>query len=161
MAQQPNVEATEATRPKPVLEPGPSARWRSDKPGVPAGPADVPSGSGFGHTGPDPGWALSLLANVDLPTEDKRLESVVIGLVQVRAAACGRAPVPEDIDVALVLCGYGVEASAEILERRERWLQAVPHESRPGETAAGEVDRDLIQAGPEQVRFAMRLSDSG
>jgi hypothetical protein len=63
--------------------------------------------------------------------------------------------VPEDIEVALALTGYGYEAADEVAERRERWLAAVPHEIRPGQTAVEEVDRDLLVSKPDQVRRAL------
>ncbi len=158
MATQPNVEITEATRPRQTPEPGPAVKWRSDKPGVPTGPADVPQGGRFGHAGPDPGWALRLVATADLPTDDPRLESVVTGLVMARASASGRAPVPEDIEVALFLCGYGEDAQPELKERRDKWLAAVPHEKRPGEAAVADVDRELIVKNVGQIRYAYRRS---
>ena len=161
MAQQPNVETTEAHRPKPQLEPGPAVKWRSTKPGVPSGPGDVPRGGRFGAAGPDPGWAVKLVSLAELPSDDPDLTSVVIGLVQARAAAHGRAAIPEDIDAALILCGYDEEASEDLLLRRERWLAAAPHDQRPGATAVAELDRDLLAAKPEQIRYAQRLSDKG
>jgi hypothetical protein len=83
------------------------------------------------------------------------LRGVLAGLVTARAAALGRAPIPEDIEVGLVLCGYWSDAPTEIIEQRVRWLAAVPHEQRPGATAAGEVDRDLIVNKPEKVRWIL------
>jgi hypothetical protein len=159
MAQQPNVEITEATAPRPQPQPGPATTWRSAKPGIPAAPADVPVGSGFGHAGPDPGWGIRLVNSVELPDDDPRLRSVVTGLVLARAAALGRAPVPEDIEAALVLCGYGDEVSSDLVERRERWLEAASHDKRPGATAVSEVDRDLIVNKPEQIRYAHKLAE--
>jgi len=159
MAQQPNVEIGEADRPRSKLEPGSAVSWRSSKPGLSTGPEDIPVGPGFGHAGPDPGWAYQLVRQADLPGDDPRLESVVVGLVLSRASAVGRAPVPEDIEAALVLCGFDDDASSDWVERRQRWLDAVPHDQRPGATAAGEVDRELITAKPEQIRFAHRLSE--
>ena len=159
MAQQPNVENPEEKLPRTSLEPGPAVKWRSSKPGVPSGPADVPRGGRFGATGPDPGWAIKLVANSDLPGDDPNLRQVVIGLVQARAAAHGRAAIPEDIEAALALCGYVEGASAEVIERRERWLAASPHDQRPGATAVAELDRALIAAKPEQIRYAQRLGD--
>ena len=161
MAQQPNVESTEAHKPRETLEPGPAVKWRSSKPGVPNGPADVPSGGRFGSAGPDPGWALKLVANADLPSDDPDLAAVVTGLVLSRASASGRAPVPEDIDVALVLCGFTEDASPALVERRERWIAAVPHDKRPGQTAVADVDRELIVANPDQIRYALRHSERG
>ena len=159
MAQQPNVESTEANRPRTSLEPGPAVKWRASKPGVPSGPADVPRGGRFGSAGPDPGWAQKLVANTKLPSDDPDLISIIVGLVQARAAAHGRAAIPEDIDAALVLCGYSEDASPELIERRERWLAAAPHDQRPGASAVAELDRDLIAAKPEQIRYAQRLSE--
>ncbi|MEA1901976.1 MAG: hypothetical protein U9N56_00450 [Actinomycetota bacterium] len=158
MAQQPNVEIADSDRPRSKPQPGSAIAWRSSKPGLPSGPDDIPEGPGFGHAGPDPGWAYQLVRRTELPDDDPRLDSVVVGLVLARASALGRAPVPEDIDVALVLCGYAEDAGPDWVERRERWLAAVPHDQRPGATAVGEVDRELITAKPEQIRFAHRLS---
>ena len=159
MAQQPNVETSEANKPRTKLEPGPAVEWRASKPGVPSGPADVPSGGRFGSVGPDHGWAIKVVAKAELPSDDRALRSVIIGLVQARAAAHGRGAVPEDVDAALVLCGFVEDAPTEIVERRERWLLATSHDDRPGATAVAEVDRDLIAAKPEQIRYAFRLSE--
>ncbi len=156
MGQQPNIETTEKEEPRDRPEPGPAVKWRSSKPGIPSSPAEAQS---FGRTGPDAGWALKLVANATLPDDDPRLRAVVTGLVLARAAALGRAAVPEDIAVALVLCGYGKEVPEELLERRARWLAAVPHEKRPGELAASEVDEHLLIQGPEQIEYAFKLSD--
>lgn len=156
MGQQPNIEVTEEDRPRPTLEPGPAVKWRSSKPGIPLGPADVPS---FARNGPDPGWALKLIASAELPDPDPKLRSVVTGLVLARAAAMGRAAIPEDIEVALVLCGYGEDVTPDLVERRERWLAAVPHEGRYGETAVSEVETHTLVQKPEQIRYAHRLSE--
>jgi len=156
MAQQPNVEITEAEAPRKTLAPAPAGQWRSTKPGVPQGPGDVPSGGKFGETGPDPGWAQKLISQTDLPGDDPRLAKVVAALTQARAAAFGRAAVPEDIQVALVLCGYGTDAPPGVIERRGRWLDETAHESRPGSTAVAEVDRDLLMSTPGQVAFALK-----
>ncbi|MGH3650076.1 MAG: hypothetical protein ACRDU9_05145 [Acidimicrobiia bacterium] len=161
MAQQPNVEITDAERPRVVLQPGPAVRWRSGKPGIPEGPSDVPQGGVFGTTGPDPGWGLRILSYYELPDDDPRLRKVVAGLVLARSAALGRGPVPEDIEVALVLCGYDDDATPALVERRRRWLEATAHETRPGATAVAEVDRDLLVNKPEHVRYALRHSDRG
>lgn len=157
MAQQPNVEMTEATRPRSTLEPGAANKWRTSKPGIPVGPDDVPSGGSFGSAGPDPGWGVKLVSRHDLPDDNPNLGAVITGLVQARAAALGRGAVPEDIEAALILCGYSEDPNIAVVERRERWLQAAPHDRRPGATAVSEVDRDLIRAKPEQIRYALRL----
>lgn len=156
MAQQPNLESVEENLPRPTPEPGPPGGWRSSKPGIPAGPDDVPRGSGFGSAGPDPGWAVRLVEMTELPDED--LKPVVIGLVQARAASLGRAAVKEDIAAALLLCGYGDadSDSAEARRRRDRWLAAARRDKRPGATAVADVDPQLIAATPERIRTAVR-----
>lgn len=156
MAQQPNVELSEEDLPRSIPQPGPAKKARDHKPGIPAGPGDVPQGGLFGTTGPDPGWALRLISHAELPDDDPRLGKVVTGLVLARSAVLGRAPVPEDIEVALVMCGYFDNPPKEVLERRERWLRAVHHETRPGETAVAEIDRSVLVNKPEQIEYLLR-----
>ncbi|MGD2061573.1 MAG: hypothetical protein PVF87_11940 [Acidimicrobiia bacterium] len=151
MAQQPNVEITDAERPRTTPQPGPAVKWRADKPGVPEGPTGVRGGGLYGTTGPDPGWGLHLLSQATLPDDDEQFREVVAGLMLARAAALGRAPVPEDIEVALTLCGYGFDAPAEVVERRGRWVEAAAHDRRPGATAVAQVDRELLILKPGEV----------
>jgi hypothetical protein len=155
MGQQPNREITEAEAPRKTPEPPPARSWRPTKPGVITSPDQVPRGGRFGAAGPDAGWALHLLSMSELPEDDPNLRGVLAGLMTARAAALGRAPIMEDLEVALVLCGYGFEASPELMAKRERWKAAVHHESRPGQTAVSEVDRELMLNKPEQVRWAL------
>jgi hypothetical protein len=158
MAQQPNVEITDAERPRAVPQPGVAVKWRADKPGLPVGPTGTPGGGYFGTTGPDPGWGMRLVNHADLPDEDPDLRRVLSGLVMARAAALGRAPVKEDLEVALILCGYDADPPAEVVERRERWLAASPHEHRPGATAVAEVDKETLVMKPERLRYVLRHS---
>lgn len=158
MAQQPNVEITDAERPRAVPQPGVAVKWRADKPGLPVGPTGTPGGGYFGTTGPDPGWGMRLVNHADLPDDDPDLRRVLSGLVMARAAALGRAPVKEDLEVALILCGYDADPPAEVVERRERWLDASPHEHRPGATAVAEVDKETLVMKPERLRYALRHS---
>jgi len=159
MGQQPNIEVTEAERPRKALRLPPARRWNpSIKPGIPTSPEEVPSGGRFGQTTPDGGWGLRLVNAADLPDSDPDLKAVLAALTIARAGALGRAPVLEDLEVALILSGYGFEASEEVLERRERWKAAVPHEGRPGQTAVGEVDRDVIVRTPNEIRGLVAAS---
>ena len=161
MGQQPNIEVTEGEKPRSVLQPPPARRWRPDiKPGIPVAPEDVPRGGRFGQATPDGGWALRLIHSVELPDDDPDLEAVLTALTIARAGVLGRGPVMEDLEVALALCGYGYEAPAEVVGRRERWKAAVPHDVRPGQTAVGEVDRELLVNNPDQVRRVLSSADS-
>ena len=158
MAQQPNVEITDAERPRLIPQPGVAVKWRADKPGIADGPTGGLGGGYYGTTGPDPGWGLKIVNNAELPDDDPDLRWVLTGLVLVRAAALGRAPVREDLDVALVLCGYDEDAPAYLVERRKRWLEAAPHEQRPGATAVAEVDKRELVLKPDRLRYALRHS---
>lgn len=155
MGQQPNLDTT-AVRPRPEPEPAPARRWRPQRPGVITSPAEVPVGGPFGTPGPDPGWALRILRAAELPDDDPDLRHVLGALMNARAAALGRAPVREDLDAALVLCGYNDDAPDYIVERRQRWLAAVPHEPAKGQTAVAEVEPHLLVAKPDQIRWAQK-----
>lgn len=161
MAQQPNVELTAEELPPPEPHPGPANAPRANKPGIPEGPWDVPRGGRFGVTGPDPGYALRLLRLAKLPGDDPRLEQVVNRLMLARSSVLGRAPVPEDIEAALVLCGFFDGAPDELLDRRRRWLEAVPHETRPGETAVAEIDRSVLVNRPREIEYLLKRRPSG
>jgi hypothetical protein len=161
MGQQPRIVIPETAEPRPVLEPGPAKSWRAGKPGIPDSPEDWPRGGLFETTGPDPGWALRILSTAALPDDDPRLRKVVAGLMLARSAELGRAPVLEDLEVALLLCGYGKGFPEQLVERRRRWLEAVPHEIRPGETAVSEIDRRILALDPGQVRQALMKSAGG
>jgi hypothetical protein len=112
----------------------------------------------FGLAAPDGGWALRIVHAAKLPDDDPDLALVAAALMTARAGALGRAPTGEDLEVALILCGYGYDAKPDVIERRERWLRAVHHDVRPGETAVAESDLDLIVNKPEQVRWALSHS---
>jgi hypothetical protein len=162
VGQQPNIEVTEAERPRRVLQPPPAARWRPDiKPGIPTSPDEVPRGGRFGSATPDGGWGLRLIDQTELPDNDPDLRAVIAALAIARAGALGRGPVPEDIEVALALTGFGYEAPEEVTERRERWMASVPHDVRPGQTAVEEVDRDLMVKKPDEVRRTLGGSAAG
>lgn len=158
MAQQPNVEITGAERPRRVPQPGIAVKWRADKPGIPDSPNDMPGGGYYGTIGPDHGWGRKLVNRAELPEDDPDLRQVVTGLVLARAAAWGRAPVHEDLEVALILCGYDEDAPQHLVERRKHWLDASPHEQRPGATAVAEVDRDILMMSPADARSALGRS---
>jgi hypothetical protein len=158
MAQQPNVEITEAERPRPVPQPGVAVRWRADKPGISDGPTGTVGGGYYGTTGPDPGWGLLIVNNAELPSDDPDLRKVLTGLVLARAAALGRGPIREDLDTALILCGYDEDPPAAVVERRKRWLDASPHEQRPGAGAVAEIDKETLVMKPDRLRYALRHS---
>lgn len=160
MAQQPNIELTPGDRPRRELEPAPAGRWSaSAKPGVITSPDQMPRGGAFGTPGPDAGWALRIVREADIPDLSDDLRAVLVALMAARASAFGRAPIPQDLEAAMALCGIGGDSVPEwVRERTERWIAAVPHERSKGRTAVAEVDPDLLRQSPDRVRAALRLA---
>lgn len=156
MGQQPNIELDESDLPRPTPQPAPARRWRPTKPGLITAPSENPSGGYFGKIGPDPGWAIRIVNGYPLPDPDPDLKSIVIGLTMARAATLGRAAVREDVEVALILCGYGENAPERLVERRQKWLAAAPHDKRPGQTAVADVNPDYLVMKPAELRYALK-----
>lgn len=156
MGQQPNIELEESDLPRKTPEPAPARRWRPTKPGLITSPEEKPTGGAFGNPGPDHGYALRIISSFELPDTDPNLRSVVAGLTMARAAAQGRAPVREDVEAALILCGYGEDLPQSLADRRRGWLEAAPHERRPGQTAVADVEPRLFLMKPGELRYALR-----
>lgn len=144
MGQEPNVEITPDDLPRPVLQPGVPRRW-APPPGTITTPEEKPSGGDFGTPGPDTGWALRIIDQAEIPEDGPRIREVLTALMSARAAHYGRAPVPADLDVALLLAGLGRQTSDSLDERRHRWEEAAAHERRPGRAAVAEVGTVLFQ----------------
>lgn len=156
MAQQPNIELDPSDRPRSVPSPATARRWSpADRPGVITSPSQKPTGDGFGHPGPDTGWAITLIRRAELDDGSEELEAVLAALMGARASANGRAPTTGDLAAALALCGVGDGYPDGVAERRERWKRAVSHDKPKGRTALAEVDDDLLLESPERIRAAM------
>lgn len=155
MGQQPNIELDPADRPRAVPEPDPPRRWKPTRPGTITAPDQVPRGRWFGRPGPDIGWAYRLVRLADIPGRTPELEAVLVTLMGARSSFFGRAPVPEDLEVAMLLVGLGEGLPDHIGEQRDRWLEVAAHERHPGETALAEVDHDLLLESTEHVRYVL------
>lgn len=152
MAQQPNIELDPSDLPREGLDTAPPRRWSPNtKPGVITAPTEVPRGRGFGTPGPDTGWALKIIRHIE-GAIDPDLEAVFASLMSARASMFGRAPIPEDLEVAKLLCGIGEGLPLELAARRKRWLAEVPHERAKGRAAVADVDSDLLGQKPAEVR---------
>lgn len=155
MANQPNIELQPSDLPRPVPAPDPPRRWTPrTRPGVITGPAQRPTGGPFGTPAPDAGWALRLIRAkaAEIPGLDDELEAVLAALMVARASIYGRAPVPEDLEAAKLLCGIGDGLPEWLEERRRRWLEAASEERPKGRTAVADVDPELLGEKPERIR---------
>ncbi|MEX0667022.1 MAG: hypothetical protein WD313_01690 [Acidimicrobiia bacterium] len=157
MGQQPNVEIDPSDLPRPTPETDPPRRWRPTRPGVIVSPDQMPWGGAFGTPGPDTGWALKLVRAADLPERTDGLESVLAALMAARSSLFGRAPVPEDLEVAMILAGFGEGLPAGFSERRGRWIEATAHEPSPGQMAVSDIERDLLELKPDQIKRRLRI----
>ena len=156
MAQQPNIEISPDDLPRVVLDTDPARHWLpGSKPGVITSPSQVPTGGSFGTPGPDAGWAYRIVRTLE-PGIDRNLEAVLVALMAARAAAAGRAPMAQDLEVAKILAGLADGAPERVIEQGRRWQAQVPLERSKGSTAASEVDQALLLESPERIRFALK-----
>lgn len=157
MAQQPNIELDPSDLPRKGLDTSPARGWSAgDRPGVITAPGQVPAGGTFGTPGPDTGWALKIIRHVGGDI-DANLESVLAALMSARAASFGRAPIPEDLAVAKLLCGMGEGLPLELSARRRRWTTAVPHERSKGRSAVAEVGTEQLRMKPDELRKTLTV----
>lgn len=153
MAQQPNVELRPSDLPVESLDTDPPRRRDRLRPGLVLTPDQKPRGPGFGSPGPDTGFALRILAKAGVPEDSPRLRRVLAALMGARAAHFGRAPTPEDLQVALLVAGLGRHQSDDLDARRRRW-EASAHEKAPGQRAVSEVG-ELLYQDPDHALLLM------
>lgn len=158
MTRQPNIDPPVQDLPRAVLTPAAPARWAPSRPGMITSPDQTSPGGLFGRPGPDTGWAFRIIRQARLSSEQKQAESVMVTLMSARASLFGRAPVPEDLEVALLLLGFEDGVSRAVVERRRRWLKESRHESVPGARAAEEVGSDALTLSPEDLRIMISTS---
>jgi hypothetical protein len=152
VAQQPNIELDPADRPRRLLEPSSARRWSPGmRPGIISRPEEMPRGGMFGTPGPDTGYALRIVREVDGPL-DPDVEAVLVALMGARGSLLGRAPILEDLEVAKLLAGIGDGLPTALSERMDRWTGAVPHERSKGRLAVSEVPADQLAMKPDELR---------
>jgi hypothetical protein len=162
MTQPEYVPVSTADRVRPV-ERLPVARpWRADRPSDEAN-AVVPSGSLFGHTGPDLGYGLKLARRFEdrlQSAEGEAAEDAVAGCFAVgsrRAAAFGRAPVIYDMELAYTLWGFLGGAPADLIAFRKPRFKGAAHDYWIQRDIADRVMEPTLRLSPAEVRA--RLHD--
>lgn len=158
MGQEPNIELKPSDAPRPTREPSAPQGWVNERPGAITSPDQQPWGGAFGRPGPDTGWALRLIrrAEWDRSHRGKEIEAVLVTLVGARASYFGRAPVPQDVEVALTLLGLRPDDlaadSVELLHRRrEHGLDHAAHEHTKGVRLLEEIPLDHLTATPAEL----------
>ena len=150
MGQQQNIPITLADLPGATAKPAAPRPWRPDRPGDITSPQQMPWGGAFGTPGPDTGYALRLIRRRGLELEPgirRDVEAAILAIASARASALGRAPVPDDIDVAMDLLGLDDSAAvsrfagiAHDNARLRGLVEAVPLETLmapPGASGGG------------------------
>jgi hypothetical protein len=137
----PDTDRVRASIPPPV-----PLRARSGRPGELRNPTS-PSGRGFGTTGPDQGYALTLAHRLApklrlADGEDRHDAALGVALLGARRAAlAGRAPSIYDLEVAAGLFGFLGDAPADLVSVRRAAFRGVAH--------SYDAQRALIDAVPE------------
>jgi hypothetical protein len=106
--------------------------WRADRPGDLVG-SPQPSGPAFGNQGPDQGYLLKLAEGfrhqlVLRPGE--HAADAITGASAValrRASIFGRAPIADDLRLALTIFGYLEDAPDDLVAKRRAWFDDVHH----------------------------------
>lgn len=106
--------------------------WSADRPGELVG-GPQPRGTALGNPGPDQGYVLTLakrFADDLVLTPAEHAADAIEGACAValrRASLYGRAPVADDLRIALTLFGYLGEAPRELVELRRGLFDEVHH----------------------------------
>jgi hypothetical protein len=152
VGQQPNIQLQLENLPRPVAHPGPARRWSARRPGDLAGPGEVPWGGAFGTPGPNTGYALRLLADrpLALGAGERRAEAerLAAGLMAARASRLGRAPIPGDAEVAVMILGLRAGGPSDVSTERRR---LAAHGSEAPNRLLAAVAPDLLVASLAEV----------
>ncbi len=158
MGQQPNLELGPDDSPRTKASPGAARRWRPSRPGELTKIADVPSGGAFGVAGPDAGYALKLVAQLELKLlPGEHHHDVAAGLAAIataRAGAVGRAPVADDVTVGMIVLGLDSEsdAGASVKEGRPGWVANLGHDATKLRRLVADIPSEILGLTPAGVR---------
>lgn len=168
MGQQPNIELEISDLPRPRSKPAPARSWVPNRPGELGGPEDMRSGAGFGRTGPDTGYALSLVAARDLELAEGEhrvnVDAALTSVAAARASLYGRAPTGKDVDFALVLLGLdpGVPEGlrTELAGKRKKWFAAAGHHATRLYAFVSSLDTEVLRLTADEARGRMASGTS-
>ncbi|MFQ5554829.1 MAG: hypothetical protein ACE5GC_05595 [Acidimicrobiia bacterium] len=168
MGQQPNIELEMSDLPRPTATVPAARRWQPDRPGDLNDPAEVPWGGRFGTTGPDAGYALALLAGRNLtlaPGEQlHNVEAGVAAIAAARASNFGRAPTPQDVDVALLLFGLDPNGlpdavASDLQAERLRSFANLGHDAARRRTLVTRIPNDVLASAPDAIRTRLAAGE--
>lgn len=164
VGQQPNIELEISDLPRPRRRPDPARGWVPGRPGELGGPEDMQWGAGFGTTGPDAGYALSLVAERDFDLAEgehrSNVDVAVAAVASARSSLFGRGPTGNDIDMAMVLLGYDSDGvspamSSDLATRRIEWFAAAGHHPANLHDFVAALDADVLRLTAAEARSEM------
>ena len=160
MGQQPNIELEIADLPRPQPKPDPARSWVPERPGELGGPDDARFGAGFGTTGPDSGYALTLVRarNLELVEGEHRANTDVAlaAVASARSALFGRAPTGKDVDLAVVLLGldpvHPEDDRLQMGDWRKRRFASVAHHPGRLHGFIASLEPDILSLTADEAR---------
>ncbi len=163
MGQQPNIELEISDLPRPRRRPDPARGWVPGRPGELGGPEDMQSGAGFGITGPDSGYALSLVGarSYELAAGEHRsnTDAGLAAVAAARSAVFRRGPTGGDVEVAMVLLGLDPSTPdalrASLGENRVKWFAAAGHHATNLYGFIASLDTAVLRLTADEARSRM------
>jgi len=127
------------------------------------GPEDSQFGAGFGTTGPDSGYALSLIRSrqYEVGGGEHRVntDAGLAAVASARAALFRRGPTAKDVDAAMVLLGLDPELPEQIRvamnDKRIVWFAAAGHHATKLYGFAAALDPDVLRLTSDEARSKM------
>lgn len=168
MGQQPNLELEIEDLPRPSATTSPARRWTPRRPGEMNSPVEVPWGGAYGTTGPDTGYAMRLVRQRDIPhvvgEDHHSVETAIVTLAGARASSYGRAPIGQDVDVAMTLLGYMADGMpAELMEAlrvaRGPQIANIGHDAGRERGVAAAVPLDVLISSLDSIRSRMAAGE--
>ncbi|MGH9017147.1 MAG: hypothetical protein ACRDY1_05305 [Acidimicrobiales bacterium] len=158
MTQPSYVPIGEADQVRPAYRLRTPTQWRQDRVAELVAP-EHPRGRDLGIPGPDQGYALlvahklfahRLSLTPGITTEDALVGASAVAIA--RAALFGRAPVGNDVELALLLFGFLGDAPAELVTFRAPLFQAAGHHYRQQRGIVEAVPESTLRLTPDAVR---------
>jgi hypothetical protein len=164
MTQPTFVPISEADQVRPARHLDVPEAWTTNRPAELRTPTAL-RGKGVGTPGTDAGFALRLARRVgdDLKlTEGEEEHDVLLGVALIaarRAALYGRAPSIYDVQLALALWGFLVDAPPELIVARHRAFASVSHDYVAQRALADSIPETSLRLAPAQAQASLEAGE--
>jgi hypothetical protein len=165
MTQPTFVPISEADQVRPARHLNVPGSWSPTRPGERSVPV-ASRGPSVGTPGPDAGFALRLAGRFahDLKlTEGESEHDAVLGCALIaarRAALFGRAPSIYDVQLALALWGFLVDAPADLVAARRKAFSSVSHDYVMQRTLVDAIPEDWLRLTQPEAQARLENGES-